>query len=186
MASRGIGGAERERLRAYSDRLVALVDAHVAAVGERPLMLPQLLVPIFALARERSAAGGNPAQENRAAILTLALYTTGRGVVAIVPAAHDWPRPTRLLVTLGGRDDFPMHFMISAALAMEGTSPLVNAIGLAKEMADSRHGMLPATEWRTGMDLASPRHGAGARREAFLKVGLRSSAECRRQRTPTR
>ena len=133
-------GAERERLRAYSDRLVSLVDAHIAAVGERPLVLPQLLGPIFELARERSAAGGNAAHENRAAILTLALYTTGRGVVAIVPAAHDWPRPTRLLVTLGGRDDFPMHFMISAALAMEGTSPLVNAIGLAKEVADSRHG----------------------------------------------
>jgi len=133
-------GAERERLRAYSDRLVRLVDAHIAAVGERPLILAQLLGPIFKLARERSAAGGNAAHENRAAILTLALYTTGRGVVAIVPAAHDWPRPIRLLVTLGGRDDFPLHFMISAALAMEGTSPLVNAIGLAKEVADSRHG----------------------------------------------
>ena len=133
-------GAERERLRAYSDRLVLLVDAHIAAVGERPLPLPQLLGPIFELARERSASGGDAAHENRAAILTLALYTTGRGVVTLVPAAHAWPRPTHLLVTLGGRDDFPMHFMISAALAMEGTNPLVNAIGLAKEVADSRHG----------------------------------------------
>jgi len=134
-------GAERERLRAYSDRLVQLVDAHIAASGQQPLPLLQLLGPIFELARERSAAAGdNAAYENRAAILTLALYTTGRGVVAIVPAAHDWPRPIRLPVTLGGREDFPMHFMISAALAMEGTSPLVNAIGLAKEVADSRHG----------------------------------------------
>jgi hypothetical protein len=134
--------AERERLRAYSDLLVRLAEAHVQATGgAAPIALPALIGPAFRLARERSAtAGSDPVHENRAAILTLALYTTGRGVAALVPAAHDWPRPYRLPVVLAGRDDFPMHFMISAALAMEGTSPLVNAIGLAKEVADSRHG----------------------------------------------
>jgi hypothetical protein len=132
--------AERERLRAYSDRLVTLAAEHAARAGDQPLALTALIGPIFELARTRSEAGGDAANENRAAILTLALYTTGRGVVAIVPAAHDWPRPLRLPVQLAGRDDFPLHFMISAALAMEGTNPLVNAIGLAKEVADSQRG----------------------------------------------
>jgi hypothetical protein len=128
---------DRERLRAYSDRLVSLA-------GTDPMRwtvsLPQLVGPMFELARQRSAHGHDAAKENRAAILALAAFATGRSLGAVVPAARLWPQPRRLQVTLQGRDDFPQHFLVSAALATEGTTPLANAIGLYKEVADSRGG----------------------------------------------
>ena len=43
-------------------------------------------------------------------------------------------------MTLAGRDDFPRHLLISAALAAEGTGPLSRAIGVYKEVADSQGG----------------------------------------------
>jgi hypothetical protein len=43
-------------------------------------------------------------------------------------------------VTLAGRDDFPRHLLISAALATEGTGPLSRAIGVYKEVIDSQSG----------------------------------------------
>ncbi len=128
---------DRERLRAYSDRLVSLAgtDPQLWTVT-----LPQLIGPMFELARQRSAQGQDAAKENRAAILALTAFATGRGLGTVVPAAKLWPQPRRLQVTLQGRDDFTQHFLVSAALAAEGTTPLANAVGLYKEVADSRGG----------------------------------------------
>ncbi len=127
---------QQQRLRAYSDRLVALTGQPDTGWT---IALPRLLGPIFALARERSRVG-DAAGESRAAILTLALYVTGRHVGAVVPAARAWPRPRLLRVTLNGRDDFPQHFLVSAALVIEGTTPLAQVIGVYKEVADSQGG----------------------------------------------
>ena len=128
---------EQQRLRAYSDRLVALTTARSGSTGS--MTLPELIAPLFELARQRSLHG-DAAQENRAAMLTLALFVTGQNLSAVVPAARQWPQPHRLNVTLQGRDDFPQHFLVSAVLALESTGPLANAIGLYKEVADSRGG----------------------------------------------
>ena len=128
--------ADAQRLRAYSDRLAAVVAKLPAAQG---VSLARLLPPLFELARERSA-GGEAARENRAAIIALAFYANGRGLVALTPAARDWPVPAPRTVTLAGRDDFPKHFLISAALAAEGGGALADAIGLYKEVDDSRGG----------------------------------------------
>ena len=128
---------DRERLRAYSDRLVSLAGTDPALWT---VTLPQLISPMFELARQRSALGHDAAKENRAAIVALAAFATGRGLGAVVPAARLWPQPRRLQVTLQGRDDFPQHFLVSAALVTEGTTPLAQAVGLYKEVADSRGG----------------------------------------------
>jgi hypothetical protein len=128
---------DRDRLRAYSDRLVGLAGADPT---QWTVTLPQLIGPMFELARQRSAHGHDAAKENRAAILALAAFATGRGLGAVVPAARLWPQPRRLHVTLQGRDDFTQHFLVSAALVTEGTTPLANAVGLYKEVADSRGG----------------------------------------------
>jgi hypothetical protein len=128
--------ADQDRLKAYSDRLADVTD-QVRSL--RSVSLSQLLPPMFALARERSV-GGDAARENRAAIVTLAFYSNGRGLSAIIPAAKAWRRPAPLKVTLNGRDDFPQHFMISAAIAAEAGSPLADAIGVYKEIDDSRGG----------------------------------------------
>ena len=131
-----IGPEDLERFKAYSERLA---DAVVEAKGARSVSLARIFPPIFELARKRSAAG-DAAKENRAAIMTLALYSDGRSLAAIVPAANAWRKPAPITFTLNGRDDFPKHFLISAALAAEAGTPLANAIGLQKEVEDSRGG----------------------------------------------
>ena len=132
--------ADAQRLRAYSDRLAAVVARTPAAQG---VSLARLMAPLFELARERSAGGApsaDAARENRAAIIALAFYANGRGLVALTPAARDWPVPAPRTVTLAGRDDFPKHFLISAALAAEAGGALADAIGVYKEVDDSRGG----------------------------------------------
>jgi hypothetical protein len=131
--------ADQQRLRAYVDRLVPLVKPARGAVP-----LAGLLPPMFALARVRAAAlGGSEevaAQENRAALIALALYATGQSPARFVRDAHQWPRPVPHPVLLRGREDFSMHFLVSAVLAAEGGGRLADAIGLYKEISDSRGG----------------------------------------------
>lgn len=129
--------AEQQRLRAYSDRLVALA-AGMPSAGVSSLA--HWIGPMFELARQRSQAGGDAAAENRAAIVALTLYANGRNLDSFLPAARHWPRPQPQRLTLAGRDDSPLHLLISAALAVEGSSPMSKAVGLYKEVADSRGG----------------------------------------------
>jgi hypothetical protein len=126
--------ADQARLRAYHDRLVETV-----AKAPRKVSLAALMPPVFRTALERSA-GGDIRAENRAAIFVLALYANGTGLAKIVPGAAQWPKAARRTVTLAGRSDFPKHFLISAAIAAEAGTPLADAIGLQKEIDDSRGG----------------------------------------------
>lgn len=129
--------AEQERLRAYAERLAQWTAAQAPA---SVVSLAPLLQGLFELARQRVAGGGDAMAESRAALLTATLYANRRGIAAVVPAARAWPRPRWMLVTLAGRTDTPLHFLISAALAAESGSPLADAVGLYKELADSRGG----------------------------------------------
>ncbi len=128
---------EEQRLRVYSELMVKLAATQPAFTH---VSMAQWLGPMFELARRRSLAGADAVAENRSAILTLALYVSGRGAGSLFPDARQWPHANPLRLTLNGRDDFPMHLLISAALAMEGTGPLSKAIGVWKEIADSRDG----------------------------------------------
>ena len=128
--------AEQDRVHAYSDRLVDLV---AQADAGRPMSLAGLLPPMFELARQRSV-NGDAARENRALLITLTFYANGLGLPAIIPAAKGWQRPRQMTVTLNGRADTPLHFLISAAIAAEAGSRLSDAIGLYKEIDDSRVG----------------------------------------------
>lgn len=126
--------ADQARLRAYHDRLVETV-----AKAPSKVSLAALMPPLFRTALDRSA-GGDVRVENRAAIVVLAFYANRTGLAAIAPDAAQWPKAARRTVTLAGRDDFPKHFLISAAIAAEAGSPLADAIGLHKEIDDSRGG----------------------------------------------
>lgn len=129
--------AEQLRLRAYNDRLVALC----AEPGAGPTRsLAELLPPLFALARQRSGDAESATAENRAALLTLVLYASGMRPSRLVPAAKEWPRARQFVVTLAGREDLPLHYLISATLAAEAGRPLADAIGAYKEVADTRGG----------------------------------------------
>ncbi len=132
--------AEQLRLKAYSDRLAELIHA---TGPDASVSLFDLLQPLFALARQRSgdaAADANPAAENRAALVVLGLHVSGRRLSSIVPAAQTWARPRWVHITMHGRDDLPQHFVLSALLATKGSSPLADAVGLYKEVADAGGG----------------------------------------------
>jgi hypothetical protein len=126
---------EQERLRAYHERLVE--SSRSLSAKNRSLI--ELLVPLFKLAGERSDRK-LAAAENRAALLVLTAYINGSGLDKLMPDAKSWPRPTQHGVLLNRRDDSAKHFMISAALAANAGGPLADAVGLYKEVADSRGG----------------------------------------------
>jgi len=126
---------ERERLRIYQERLAAVSRSLKA----KNVSLTELLVPLFSFAAERSS-DDNAIAENRAAILLLTLYVNGQSLETILPEAKNWPHPITHGVLLNQRDDFPKHFIISAALAAKAGGPLADAVGLYKEIEDSRGG----------------------------------------------
>lgn len=131
--------ADQQRLRSYVERLPALLGK-----GRGPVPLASLLPPMFELARVRTAAVGGgdevAAQENRSALIALALYATGQSPARVVPEARRWNLPVPRPVLVRGREDFAMHFLVSAVLAAEGGGRLADAIGLYKEISDSRGG----------------------------------------------
>jgi hypothetical protein len=120
-----------------------------AATGAEPppVALSTLIPPLFDLARDRSLrqgpvsdAGEPPravaAQENRAALIVLAMHTLGQPLQRLVPAARDWPQPPARIVWLASREDHPQHLLVSAVLAAEGGGRLADTIGVLKEVAD--------------------------------------------------
>ena len=146
--------ADQLRMQAYQARLVELTGPSgqpanppgyppthpVSSPRSHPkvgLPLSTLVQGLFQLSAER---GGDAVAENRAAIIVMAFYVNGKGLGAIIPAARQWPVPTLRGVTLAGRGDFSQHFTISAALAATAGSPLSDAVGLYREVDDSRGG----------------------------------------------
>ncbi len=127
---------QQQRLRAYQERLATLTDE----VEGYKVPLHTLLGPLIALAAERSAAGADPVAENRAALLTLTFYANHRPLGMLMPAAYQWAQPRPLYVLLRGRPDTALHFLVSAVIAAEDGTPLADAVGLWKELADARRG----------------------------------------------
>lgn len=129
-----VSPADEARLRDFHQALVASLLARRGTLG-----LPEVAAPLFALGAGR-AAGGDPVADNRAALMVLAAYVGGRSLRTLVPAAADWPTPQRVKVHLHGRDDLAKHFINSALLAATSGELISRAIGLSKELDDSRGG----------------------------------------------
>lgn len=125
---------DARRLRDFHGVLVALTRQ-----GGGPLPLSQLLAPLFELAASR-ASTGDPRADNRALLLVLSSYVSGRRLDTLVPAAADWPSAARRSVRLHGRVDLAKHFVNSAALAATGGQAVAQTLGLFKELDDSRSG----------------------------------------------
>ena len=127
--------ADQERLRAYNQSLTEVSRSRQS----KNVSLAELMVPLFKLAAERSHQG-DPVAENRAVILVLTFYINGQPLATILPAAKNWPHPDAHEALLNRRDDFAKHFIVSAALAAYAGTPLSDAVGVYKEIADSRGG----------------------------------------------
>ena len=127
---------EQERWKVQHIRLVELTKQ---LKKKNSASLLALLQPMMQLAQSR-ATQGNAVDENRAVLVVLVSYLTSKNLSFMVPAAKDWPSPEKVTVTLTGRDDFPKHFIVSAAMAATADSTFSDALGLFKELADSQGG----------------------------------------------
>lgn len=165
---------DQERLRLYLAHLGSVKLKSVAG-GRVPMV--QLMQPAFALAQQRTAAGADGAQENRSAILALAFSSFPRELVSVLPAARRWRLPTPWRLALAGREDFPLHYLVSAALAAEAGGPFADAVGVFKEVLDAR-GASGFSFNDLAADRAGTRFGLLAlnqpkQMQARLAVGLR-------------
>ena len=170
--------AEQERLRPYQERLAELTRGG----GDRAtaLSLADLASDLLRLAGDRGG-DADAAAENRAALFVLAVYASGKGLASAVPAAADWPRPAARKLTLAGRVDFAQHFAISAALAAGAGGPFADAVGVYKEVDDSRRGSgfsfadIAADRAGTRFGEAATASASARKLQAHAQAGLRES-----------
>jgi len=132
--ARLISPQAKERIRSYYRKMAELTRQPGL---KRHSSIMHIMRPLFAYAQQRSK-GGDPVAENRAALMVLAAYVMPKGFSALLPKVSDLPLPRRFVLTLDRRKDFVEHFVGSAALAAMGDAKLADAVGLYKEVADSK------------------------------------------------
>jgi hypothetical protein len=130
-----IAPEDQARMLAYAEQLDALLkqQPHGSTV---PLV--QVMAPLFA---HPQGNDGDATAQNRAALTALAAYLSGISLPRLLEGGSRSIRHApRVLLSLHGRRDFAEHFVISAALSVNGGSRLANAIGLIKEEEDASKG----------------------------------------------
>jgi hypothetical protein len=160
---------DKARVLAYHNKLSRLAKGY----PDRRVSLEKILPSLFALASMRSDEHGDPQAENRALLQTLGMYVMGVNVGRFVEAPFETGQQRMYLKVLG-RHDLAQHFTVSAAVTVSAGSGLANAVGLFKELDDSRSG--------TGFsfdDLLADRAGV---RLAELATGTPLSARVLQQR----
>lgn len=126
---------DHERIMAHA-RYLATLSADPQMPRRTSLLA--VLRPMFRFAQQR---GGDPVEENRAALLAMALHIQGVNVARILGEPADAiPRRGRHQFTLSQRHDFAQHFLVSAGLAVGASIGLSDTIGLLKELEDAQAG----------------------------------------------
>ena len=159
-----IDQADRDRLLAYATR-IAVVTQQGSGAGK--LRLTDLFGPVFDEARQRAGTRGHAAAENRAAIIAMMFYVQRVDVARLLgEPPHPRYRSKARPLTLRGRVDLAQHFLISAGIAAGGGSQLADAVGLFKELDDSRAGsgfsFTDLTADRAGVRFAEAATGSAA------------------------
>ena len=132
--------SEPETVRLYYTRLVKLGNS--MPDGE-PVSLARFIGPVFELAQQRSF-DSDPAEENQAAILALAIYAGDWRFERLIGQVRTDKMSShrRLMqeILLDGREDLRLHFLISAGLKVVADSGITYTIGEYKELMDARRG----------------------------------------------
>ncbi len=139
MARLGRDSKVTARTRGYYQHLVR--QSQEMPKDER---FERLIAAAFQLAKERSSQS-DPALENRAAVLALAILLGHHRVENLVgpvtdPESRLAARRYLRNVTLRGRNDWCRHYFVSAALALVSNEKLTDQAGLFKEESDSAEG----------------------------------------------
>jgi hypothetical protein len=171
-----IAPEDQARMLAYAEQLDALLKPRPH--GSR-MPLAEVMAPLFAHALQ---SGGVAADENRAALTALGAYLSGISLPKLLEGgSRSTRRAPRVLVTLHGRRYFAEHYVISAAIAVNGGSRLANAIGLIKEEEDATRGsgfsFTDLAANRAGVLLGEHATGAAAERVLQRLAAARSDAD---------
>jgi hypothetical protein len=127
--------SDGRRMLAYHQELVGMANRSASS----SLSLDQVLAPLFQLAAARTAENGEPQAENRALLLTLTIHSLGMNMGRFIDLpAGSHGRTLRL--SLLGRHDLAQHYLVSAGLAVSTGGDLAGAVGVFKELEDSRGG----------------------------------------------
>ncbi|MDY7036616.1 MAG: hypothetical protein SV375_10715, partial [Thermodesulfobacteriota bacterium] len=177
----------RDEIALLGDPLtVRLYYAKLIELSERDLKksssvsLTHFIGPLFYLAKRRSK-DNDPADENQAAILALAMYLGHWRFGSLVGPVltdemkrHRRPRD----VVLGGRRDLRLHFIYSAGIKIFSDRGITYAIGEFKELLDAARGGTGFSFADLAADLAGVRFAevatdgsSGARRLQSLLAG---------------
>jgi len=158
-----IAPEDQARMLVYAAQLDALLKPYRRG---STVPLVKVSAPLFGFAQ---TIDGDEAEENRAALTTLAAYLSGISLPKLLEGdSRSIRRAPRVLLSLHGRRDFAEHFVISAAITVNGGSRLANAIGLIKEEEDAHKG-----SGFSFTDLAANRAG--------VKLGERATSEAAAQ-----
>lgn len=171
-----IASEDQARMLAYAEQLDALVKRYPQG---STVPLVQVIAPLFAHA---NALGSHTAEENRAALTAVAAYLSGISLTRLLESdSKSIRRAPRVLLSLHGRRDFAEHFMISAALTVNGSSRMANAIGLIKEEEDANKGsgfsFTDLAANRAGVQLGEHATGEAAVRVQQYLAAARSDAD---------
>ncbi|MFQ5963167.1 MAG: hypothetical protein ACE5KZ_02675 [Candidatus Scalinduaceae bacterium] len=160
-----------ETVRVYYAKLKELSEK---VPTNEPVSLTCFIGPLFKFARDR---GGDPADENRAAILALGIYFGHWRVEQMIGHVRigemKMHRRQTNNVVLAGRVDLRLHFILSAVLEIASKRGITHAIGEFKELLDAGHG----GSGFSFVDLAADR--AGVR---FAETATNSGTARRMQR----
>jgi hypothetical protein len=127
--------SETHRMLAYHEELARISGQYVS----RRISLGKFLTPLFQLAAVRTTESGEPQAENRALLLTLTMYALGMNINRFIDVPLEQPVKS-LHLTVLGRHDLVQHYLVSAALTVSAGSGLSAAMGVFKELDDSRGG----------------------------------------------
>jgi len=128
--------AQRELLVVYNNRMAEITHL----LKHQRVALSQLLRPLFQFAQQRSLAGNDPVAENRALLLITGMYVMRVNLSKVIGDNPSIVRPKGMRLHLLGRNDLMQHFVISAALTVAAGGGIANALGLFKELDDSKGG----------------------------------------------
>jgi len=131
---------DKARIIAYNNKLYDVL--HSLKRNNNPVSLAQVLGPMFETAAQRSDGGEDAIAENRALFLMLATYIEGRTIDKIIgpPESGEYLAPANIRIVLRERKDLTQHFLVSAGFAAAANAEVSDAIGVFKEMRDSRGG----------------------------------------------
>jgi hypothetical protein len=162
---------DKARIEHYRQALSALLAAVPA--DARTIALGELLPAMFREAQAQSAAGADPALENRSVLQALSLYINSD------TAQTDDER--QLQVTLQRRSDLAQHFVSSAAMTASVGPDIASLLATSKEAHDARYRSgfsfsdLTANMAGVALGKAATQDAASARR--LQQAVARSTAE---------